>query len=467
MPDDDQAVRTGEGGRATRRAVLGTAASAIAGGLAGCTGPTDGSATDATGSAGTVRSDANGGDAPRIEAPERVSFTDPLGVAVRGVSTDPVDVRLSLTDARGVEWSARRTYDDVDGTLDLSVDSPTAPDAETSLLQGATPEYGSTAYYPDEETGDELTVAVERDGETLASATIERAFGDGVERESITDESFVGTLYRPPGEGSAPAVVVAHGSGGRPLDATARLLAGEGYLALSLHYFEWRSDHERLPTDLVEVPIDVVAEAARWLLDRDRTAGSRVGVLGYSKGAELALLAGSRFDEVGAVVSVAGSGYVWEGFARSGAGGLSSWTHEGDPVPFVPFARDDGLWPQAQPRELEPGYTTSFERADESTREAATIPVEDVDGPVLLLSGGADRMWDAERLQARAAERLDDGDHLVYEDAGHAILPPYRPTTNRSENAQYVFGGTVAGHARADADHWPRVLDVFDTLRST
>lgn len=105
----------------------------------------------------------------------------------------------------------------------------------------------------------------------------------------------------------------------------------------------------------------------------------------------------------------------------------------------------------------------------EETLADAAIPVEDVDGPVLLVSGGDDRLWNTVALHRAAAERLEgheyDHEHLVYDDAGHRIMIPYRPTTNRTEGPQYVYGGTTAGYAEADVDHWPRVLETFDTLR--
>jgi hypothetical protein len=41
---------------------------------------------------------------------------------------------------------------------------------------------------------------------------------------------------------------------------------------------------------------------------------------------------------------------------------------------------------------------------------------------------------------------------MSYDDAGHFLTPPYLP------KASPVFGGSLAGRARADADAWPGAL---------
>ncbi|WP_339102634.1 acyl-CoA thioester hydrolase/BAAT C-terminal domain-containing protein [Haloterrigena salinisoli] len=426
-------------------------------------------------SAPTEREGANEGAGTDVgfEGPTAVSVDERIDLTITDVPVETVDIRVSLTDRSGRDWAASATYDTPAGTLDL--ESATSADGEITggvieLVQRATPAEGSDPYEP-ERDGDELTVRVERDGEPLGSTTIEREFGGpGVESEPVDGESFVGRLYEPPGKEPAPAVIVLHGSSGEPADGIAQLLASHGFAALALQYFDWQGRRENLPTELVAVPLESVENAVESVRERDGVRGPDVGLFGTSKGGELALLVGSRLESVGPVVSVNGSGVVWAGISRREFPPGPSWTADDEPVSSVPYTDDHSVWDVRPPMEMEPGYSQSLEDADEGTIAEATIPVESIAGPVLLVSGGSDRMWDSVRLHDIAVDRLErhdcDYEHLVYPDAGHAITVPYLPTADRERTAQFVTGGSADGYAEADRDHWPRVLETFETLRT-
>src|SRR4051794_23525033 len=87
-----------------------------------------------------------------------------------------------------------------------------------------------------------------------------------------------------------------------------------------------------------------------------------------------------------------------------------------------------------EPVELWQVFHAALEQAN--TVWAATIPVERINGPVLLISAGDDRTWPTTRLSAIAEERLARHNHpyavrhLHYPRAGHGIIPPpYGPAT--------------------------------------
>lgn len=438
------------------------------------TGRTDDERSDtdnwSTGATGQKREQSNG---VAIHHPETVSIDEQIPVEITDIPTETVDIHLTVTDTDGTDWTAEASYYAPDGELDIG--SATSMDGTVEagvadLLQQATPVTGEGRYSPDREHGDEITVEVSHDETVLGSTVIDRTFGDpSVTVADAGSDRFVGTVFEPPGAEPAPAVVVLHGSGGRPSYATAQLLASRGFVALALHYFDWQGRHGMLPAELVEVPLEFVESATEWLLDDDRVSGSKVGLTGTSKGGELALLAGSHLETVGPVVSVNGSGVVWGGLGTRGATPESSWTIDGEPVAQVPYTDDPSVWDARPPMELEPGYSQSYDEAARERVEEATIPVEGIDGPVLLVSGGEDRMWDSVTLQRVAAERLDSHgcpyEHRVYEDAGHGISFPYLPTANRQHAQQYVLGGSAPGYAVADRDHWPEVIETFETLR--
>jgi hypothetical protein len=195
-----------------------------------------------------------------------------------------------------------------------------------------------------------------------------------------------------------------------------------------------------------------------------------VAVVGNSKGGELALLLGATFPrDVGAVVGYAPSALVWQGIAFDRevyyGGPRSPWAIRGEAVPFVPLARPGAAEmirrTEALIEDRPIGTRAFYERAlrNESAEAAASVPVEEIEAPVLLISGTDDRLWPSTRLSEMAIRRLEAHDrpfpreHLRYE--------PAASWTNRFE-----LGGSREADEFANADSWPRVIafleDAFD-----
>jgi nucleolar protein 56 len=435
---------------------------------AGTSGETDEGTPTEDNAEPTEQADGASDASVTIDHPEAVRIDNSFSVTVENVSADVVDVEVTLRDFHGVRWSTTATYELSGDTLEF--DSAEPRDREfgpgtMTLVQRASPNTESV-YFPHWGDGDEVSVTISSDGDTLASTTIDRHFG-GVEVTETESDELVGNLIEPPGDEQVPGVIVLHGSGGRPLRGTAQMIAANGFAAIPLQYFDPTGEDDQLPGALTEVPLEYVEAAANYLLDHDRVLGPQVGVWGVSRGGELALLSGSQFDSIGPVVSVNGSGYVWAGISDSNTF-PSAWSYGGEPLDYVPQTEHEN-WSMESPRELTPAFRASIEAASESALADATIPVEDIDGPVTLVSGGDDRLWNSQELHTVATNRLDDHGqeytHLVYEDAGHLITYPYRPVANRTEDNEFVFGGTVDGYIEAGTDHWPHVIETFETLR--
>lgn len=124
----------------------------------------------------------------------------------------------------------------------------------------------------------------------------------GIESEPVGG-GLVAEVFRRQGALPAPAVLLLGGSGGGMGWArrTAGLLADEGLVAMALAYF----NADGLPPDLVELPLEQVGLALDSLEARDDVDARRIGVVGYSKGAELGLLVASRRRDVTSVVAFA------------------------------------------------------------------------------------------------------------------------------------------------------------------
>ncbi len=105
--------------------------------------------------------------------------------------------------------------------------------------------------------------------------------------------------------------------------------------------------------------------------------------------------------------------------------------------------------------------------------EAAAIPVERINGPILLISGKDDEIWLSTEASDAAIERLKEHnypypyEHLSYDNAGHLIGAPYLPTTvtqfvHPVTGTALELGGTASGNAFASADSWEYLLGFLE-----
>jgi dienelactone hydrolase len=386
-------------------------------------------------------------------------------------------------------WESRATVGtDGDGTADLGSQRPLAGTYDAADAMGLvwSAERIGDRPAPRERTRTDGNVSLTATvgGERVASATVERRFQrEGVTVATVDHSHLVGRLYEPPGESADdrqyPGILLLGGSsGGFPSRRVASLLASRGFAVLALAYF----GRDGLPNRLVEVPLEYVESAVEWLADRDRVRPDPLGVVGWSRGGELALLAATRCDRLRTAVGYAPSPITFQGNKLLSDPG-PAWTADGEGRPYVPLAGPVGFrsrivarWLRGRPLSVRPLFERGLARAGEKRVRAATIPVEEIGGPVLLVTGGDDRVWPADTLATRAMARLDGRsyshtcDHLSVPGAGHDIKVPYHPTTERAtrpfplpgRSLMLDMGGTPAGYARADAQAWARTLEMLD-----
>lgn len=292
----------------------------------------------------------------------------------------------------------------------------------------------------------------------------------------VRHEGLVGELVIE-GAVARPGVVVLGGSEGGLPTHLARLLTSKGFTCLALRYFGGPG----LPRNLVEVPVEQVETAGRWLLTQPQVRGERVGALGASKGAELALLTATTAPELfGAVVAYAPSSVAFAGISFGGDGrNRSSWSHQGSPLPFVPYPK--GARPALGRRglSLAPIYRAALE--DAAAVEAAAIPIERARAAIMLLSGDGDRMWPSSAMAQMLEDRLaiagrrDRLTWLRFADAGHSFMP-WAPSIRSARLARVLdglrlsgFGGLfdLGGRRKANVTAmrvaWPQVVAFLRT----
>src|SRR6185295_19827712 len=157
---------------------------------------------------------------------------------------------------------------------------------------------------------------------------------------TLDDAELDGVFACVDGDMPVPGVLALGGSDGGIPTYFQRLLASERCACLALAY---HATPKTQPA-LIEVPLERLERALRWLREHPRVAthAGRIGVIGASKGAELALLLAATFpDLVGPVVAYTPGSMVWSGLDFTSPGRpCSTWTYQGTPLPFVPFAPD-------------------------------------------------------------------------------------------------------------------------------
>ena len=426
---------------------------------------------------------------PRFEGMPATSLVDePVTIRIVGLPPNaPVTLRARMPDDSGQWWESTTSFvADAGGTVDLGAQAPVdggyAGVDPMGFIWSMTPAPGTAVERPfwlTHATPLVIELTAEAAGMVPLTARMERHFmGPGVTRTPVREQGLVGTYFAPAGSTTAPGVIIVPGSGGGLSESAAALLASHGFPALALAYF--RAEH--LPPDLVEIPLEYLETAIGWLQAQEAVNPDQIVFGGTSRGGELALLVGSRFPAIKAVIAWVPSSVVYGGLAspeRDTGQPKHAWTHGGAGVDFLRSGRDRGAPTSAvdpgKPFALTPGFLASLEDAEAA--EAAAIPVERINGPVLLISGDQDAMWPSSTFSQRVMARLAEHNHpypdqhLSYPDAGHLIGPPYVPTTvadirHAVTGGYFALGGTPEGSAAARADAWPKVLAFLEQLRS-
>ena len=249
-----------------------------------------------------------------------------------------------------------------------------------------------------------------RKDQEIASAHLEQAaIAEGVRQTPVHDDGLRGVLFTPPGAGRHPAVLVVGGSnGGVPLRPAA-WLASHGYVAFALAYFRF----EDLPPQLEGIPLEYFQKALQWMARRPEIGDTRVAVLGTSRGGELALQLGSMYPRIGAVVAYVPANVRIASCCRQN--GTAAWTWQGRALPYII-----------------PAGTSSV------VSGPAVIEVENTKGPILMISGEADHLWNSWAMADDVVSRLASH-HFAYsyrEPEISPCRPPRRATGDHSRLAR-------------------------------
>lgn len=404
---------------------------------------------------------AGAGGFVEVAAGDSVRYGDPLDVVVDGLVAG---TELEI-DAAMDGLTSHAVFDvPSDGVVDIARDA-----AKSGTWTGVDPEglLWSMDGQPSSNLDLGIHVDAKVDGKVIASADLQRKYiDDGLTTQSVQQGTVVGQMVLPPGDGPFPAVLVFGGSEGGVSTGifNADYLGSLGYAALGVGYFGAAG----LPHELSDIPLEILEGDLAFLASQPKVDPNRIAVMGGSRGGELALLLGSHFPIVKAVVADVPSGVVWPGFGNNVF--TAAWTLRGHELAYI---HDSGAQPEVTTDAQGNAHYTSanvfiadLAAARSADLAAATIHVEDTKGPILLLGGRDDKLWASCVLQDVAWGRLVSSGHAAqfgdvrhcYPNAGHLIGTPGWSTIGSDEfyEAAYggylVTGGTPAGMGKADRE---------------
>ncbi|MBL0916597.1 MAG: acyl-CoA thioester hydrolase [Sphingopyxis sp.] len=275
--------------------------------------------------------------------------------------------------------------------------------------------------------------------------------GQRIEAEGLLANYFPGA-----GDGPHAGILLLGGSEGglgKDMQAAAALLQAQGFTVLQLAYHNAPGKSAKLKN----IPLEDFYRGLDWLKKQPGVDADRIGIVGYSKGAEAGLLVATRYPGIRAVALGMPSSVVWDGMSGENymlGSFSSSWSEKGEPVPHLAY----------KGRPDERGLMAVFEGGlkELGSNPDAVIPVEKYKGKLLLVCGEAEKLWPScpmtDQIVARAREQGGSVPAVLrYAEAGHGVMgAPFTEDKARKNWSQ--MGGTEDGNAAARADSWPKIV---------
>jgi hypothetical protein len=277
--------------------------------------------------------------------------------------------------------------------------------------------------------------------------------------QPVHDEGLTGEFYLPKDATHRPALLALGACTQPSLRGMAQGMADHGYPTLALFYCGPGATRP----DLRETPLEIFKTAIDWLAKQPSVDPDHIGIIGASAGSTAALLAAARDPRVKAVVAVVPGSVVWEAPVPD-VPPASLYASGGIPLPFV--RGPDGALPTD-------ARLAQMRNELNNPPPGTIIPVENIQGAVLLISAEDDLSWPSSAMANRIVARLKENhfplpyENDVYANAGHGFFAAHDPDDPwfvalykrlMTPSAVPNMGGTTEGNMAAQRDSWPKTL---------
>ena len=165
---------------------------------------------------------------------------------------------------------------------------------------------------------------------------------------------------------------------------------------------------ENTPETLDRISLNAIRDTIMSISDHPKVNKRKIALLGSSRGAELVLNLASRYKDFDAVVALVPSYVNFPSLTT--AVNTSAWTFHGDELNYVgiPYTAIAAAIRGESHKAIE----IALENLDD--RSSSIIPVENISGPILLLSAKDDALWPSKYMSDKIVSRLIEKDFKYY-----------------------------------------------------
>ncbi|MEL7004111.1 MAG: acyl-CoA thioester hydrolase/BAAT C-terminal domain-containing protein [Bacteroidota bacterium] len=192
----------------------------------------------------------------------------------------------------------------------------------------------------------------------------------------------------------------------------------QGYAVLAIGY----ANTENTPKIIERISLNAIYDTIKQVSQHPKIDSERIVLLGSSKGGELVLNLASRYDDIDAVIALVPSNVTFPGYTITA--NTSSWMYNDKEVEFIHLPFFKFLW-----KKLYAGGNSQVLREimveDEKLCEKGEINVENISGPILLLSAKNDEAWPSDYMSNQIVKRLEKNqfehhyEHVMFEGSHH------------------------------------------------
>lgn len=296
---------------------------------------------------------------------------------------------------------------------------------------------------------------------------------DGVKPKYVNENGLRATLFANKDTENRPTIILI--GGGHWGEYWGHEFAKANYVGLSLPYYR----EEGLPQLMEEIPLEYFEKAVLWLKEQPEVNPDKIIVMGASRNAELALLIASYFpNTIYGVIAYSPSSVSWSNTVLpfNSDSVKPSWTYKNQPIPYISMDKIKGT--PTSTIETLPFWKNGL--SDSISVNNASIQVENINGPILLLSGAEDEVWPSAMMSNMIENKIKKNqfnfefENIQYENAGHLISSnPNNPSTMRQgkmevegKSYDFNFGGTEKGDLAAQKDAAQRVFKFLSRLEN-
>jgi hypothetical protein len=263
-------------------------------------------------------------------------------------------------------------------------------------------------------------------------------------------EVVPGRLYYT--ENDMPQGVMIHVAGEAGIEGVevnAKLLASKGIATLALPICSYST----LKDEFSEIPLETVLDAIDYVKSLEFIDAHRIGLIGGSRGAELALKVASLRNDIKLVVASNPCDVINQSVVKQLTKSKSSWTLAGKPVTYSKIKKVEVF---------KLYFNRIISQRSQSMQIVYNHNVQMIDvglitAKVLLLAGSKDDRWQSLYMAKRIKSSIDCGLN-IYESGQVLGGPGCLPTTS-FEQLSFSLGGTPEENGIAQNQSWQDVIN--------